>query len=67
MASTYEHNYELQQKGMFSAANLEENKQGRYSSAQLQRFQNERDFIVLLHENYASREDSAQYCKTCPE
>jgi hypothetical protein len=55
MAPTYEHNYELQQKGMFSAADLEENKQGRYSSAQLQRFQNERDFMKYNAAKYDNK------------
>jgi hypothetical protein len=55
MSSAYEHNYELQQKGMFSAADLEENKQGRYSPAQLQRFQNERDFMKYNAEKYDNK------------
>jgi hypothetical protein len=55
MSSVYEHNYELQQKGMFSAADLEENKQGRYSPAQLQRFQNERDFMKYNAEKYDNK------------
>lgn len=55
MSSTYEHNYELQQKGMFSAADLEENKQGRFSSAQLQRFQDERDFMKYNAAKYDNK------------
>lgn len=55
MSSTYEHNYELQQKGMFSAADLEENKQGRFSSAQLQRFQEERDFMKYNAAKYDNK------------
>jgi hypothetical protein len=55
MASTYEHNYELQQKGVFTAADLEDNKQGRYSSAQLQRFKNERDFMQYNAAKYENK------------
>lgn len=55
MSSTYEHNYELQQKGMFTAADLEANKQGRYSDAQLQRFQNERDFMQYNAAKYDNK------------
>jgi hypothetical protein len=55
MSSAYEHNYELQQKGMFSAADLEENKQGRYSPAQLKRFQDERDFMKYNAEKYDNK------------
>jgi hypothetical protein len=55
MSSTYEHNYELQQKGMFSAADLEENKQGRFSSAQLKRFQDERDFMKYNAAKYDNK------------
>ncbi|HRQ24541.1 MAG TPA: hypothetical protein PLF42_14035 [Anaerolineales bacterium] len=55
MSSAYEHNYELQQKGMFTAADLEENKQGRYSPAQLQRFQNERDFMKYNAAKYDNK------------
>ena len=55
MGSTYEHDYELQQKGMFNAADLEANKQGRYSDAQLQRFQNERDFMQYNAAKYDNK------------
>lgn len=55
MSSIYEHNYELQQKGMFTAADLEANKQGRYSDAQLQRFQNERDFMQYNAAKYDNK------------
>lgn len=55
MASTYEHNYELQQKGMFTAADLEANKQGQYSPDQLQRFQNERDFMQYNAAKYGNK------------
>lgn len=36
MNSMFEHNQELQKSGMFSAADLEENKQGRYTPAQIE-------------------------------
>lgn len=55
MSSTYEHNYELQQKGMFTAADLEANKQGRYSPAQLKRFQEERDFMKYNAAKYDNK------------
>lgn len=55
MNSTYGHNYELQQKGMFSATDLEENKLGRFSPAQLQRFQNERDFMQYNAAKYENK------------
>jgi hypothetical protein len=45
MDSIHEHNQVLQQNGMFSANDLEANQQGRYSEAQLKRFEAERDFI----------------------
>ncbi len=45
MNSTYEHNQALQQNGMFSANDLESNRQRRYSDAQLKRFESGRDFI----------------------
>lgn len=45
MNSAHEHNQALQQNGFFSAADLAANQQGRYSEAQLKRFEAERDFI----------------------
>lgn len=45
MNSTREHNQALQQHGSFSPSDLEANQQGRYSEAQLKRFESERDFI----------------------
>ncbi|WKZ37261.1 MAG: hypothetical protein QY332_04880 [Anaerolineales bacterium] len=55
MDSAYEHNYVLEQKGMFSSADLKENQQGRYSPAQLQRFQNERDFMQYNAVKYENK------------
>lgn len=40
-----EHNQALQKNGSFSSSDLEANQQGRYSEAQLKRFEAERDFI----------------------
>jgi hypothetical protein len=55
MDSVYDHNYTLQQEGMFTAADLKENQQGRYSSSQLQRFQNERDFMQYSAAKYENK------------
>jgi uncharacterized membrane protein len=55
MDSAYEHNYTLQQQGVFTTADLKENQQGRYSPAQLQRFQNERDFIKYNAAKYDNK------------
>jgi hypothetical protein len=45
MDSVVEHNQALQINGMFTAADLEENKHGQYSPSQLERFQLGRDFM----------------------
>jgi hypothetical protein len=45
MDSIHEHNQVLQQNGNFSSTDLAANQQGRYSEAQLKRFEAERDFI----------------------
>jgi hypothetical protein len=45
MDSALEHNQSLQANGMFTAADLEENKRGQYSASQLERFQSSRDFM----------------------
>jgi hypothetical protein len=45
MDSVLEHNQTLQKSGFFSASDLEENRQGRYSSSQLKQFEAERDFV----------------------
>lgn len=45
MDSVLEHNQALQKSGFFSAVDLEENKQGRYSPSQLKQFEAERDFV----------------------
>src|SRR5512133_1577796 len=45
MDTAHDHNNALIQNGYFSAADLEANKQGRYSDAQINRFKAERDYI----------------------
>ncbi len=45
MNSTFEHNHELQQAGTFSASDLSENQRGKFSPAQLKRFEDDREFI----------------------
>jgi len=55
MDSTYEHNYALQQKGLFSATDLASNKQGKYSPAQLKRFEEERDVIKQSSKKYDNK------------
>ncbi|HCK66981.1 MAG TPA: hypothetical protein DHW49_12015 [Anaerolineae bacterium] len=55
MDSTYEHNYALQQKGNFSATDLEANKAGKFSPAQLKRFEEERDFIKQSSKKYDNK------------
>jgi len=40
-----EHNHELQQTGTFSASDLSDNQRGKFSPAQLKRFEEEREFI----------------------
>jgi len=55
MDSDTEHNQLLQQMGMFSPADLEENKQGRYSQTQLKRFESERDFFQSSAKNYENK------------
>ncbi|HCB02414.1 MAG TPA: hypothetical protein DIW23_09470 [Anaerolineae bacterium] len=55
MDSTYEHNYALQQKGNFSATDLEANKAGKFSPAQLKRFEEERDFIKQTSKKYDNK------------
>src|SRR5690242_9501988 len=55
MDSLSEHNSTLQQKGNFSAADLETNKQKQYSKTQLQRFENEREFIRATSGKYENK------------
>jgi hypothetical protein len=43
--STRDHNQALQQNGFFSSSDLEANRQGRYSDAQLKQLESGRDFI----------------------
>ena len=55
MNSAFEHNQELQQNGFFTAADLEENKQGRYSPAQLKRFEESRNFMQHTTNKYDNK------------
>lgn len=50
-----EHNLALQQNGSFTAADLEENKQGRYSPAQLKRFEETRNFMQYSANKYDNK------------
>jgi len=55
MNSVLEHNQELQQRGLFTSADLEENKQGRYSPAQLKRFEETRNFMQYSANKYDNK------------
>ncbi len=55
MNSALEHNLELQQNGLFTAADLEANKQGRYSPAQLKRFEETRNFMQYSANQYDNK------------
>src|SRR5688572_5695775 len=55
MDSVHEHNQALQQNGLFSPSDLAANQQGRYSEAQLKRFESERDFIKQTGANYDNK------------
>ncbi len=55
MNSALEHNLELQQNGLFTNADLEANKQGRYSSAQLKRFEETRNFMQYSANKYDNK------------
>jgi len=55
MDSVFEHNQKLQQAGSFTAADLEENKLGRYSPAQLKRFEETRNFMRYSANKYDNK------------
>ena len=55
MSSTQEHNHALQRVNYFTAADLEANRKGQYSQAQLDRFKNERDFIQQTSSKYENK------------
>ncbi len=55
MNSVIEHNQVLQRNGMFSAADLEENKLGRYSPSQLKRFEESRNFMQYSANKYDNK------------
>ncbi|MBE0670294.1 MAG: hypothetical protein IH588_06885, partial [Anaerolineales bacterium] len=50
-----EHNQVLQQNGLFTAADLEANKEGRYSPAQLKRFEETRNFMQYSASKYDNK------------
>lgn len=55
MSSTVEHNSALQQVRFFTADDLEANRKGQYSPAQLERFKNERGFIQQTSGKYENK------------
>lgn len=55
MDSILEHNQTLQKNGLFSAADLEENRSGRYSPAQLEREKTARDSIGVYAEKFNNK------------
>lgn len=55
MDSTYEHNYALQQNGHFTPADLEANHQGKLSSAQIKRFEDQRNYIKSTAPKYDNK------------
>ncbi len=55
MDSALEHNKTLQQNGSFTASDLEENKQGRYSPTQLKRFEETRNFMQYSANKYDNK------------
>ncbi len=55
MTSTQDHNHQLQQSGNFTAADLEGNKHGQYSEAQIKRFKDSRDFIQQTSGKYENK------------
>ncbi len=55
MDSALEHNQALQQNGLFTAADLEANKQGLYSPAQLKRFEETRNFMQYSANKYDNK------------
>ena len=55
MSSVYEHNSALQQVNAFTAADLEANKKGEYSPAQLERFKAGRDYIQQTSSKYENK------------
>lgn len=55
MGSVYEHNSALQQVNAFTAADLEANKKGEYSPAQLERFKAGWDYIQQTSSKYENK------------
>ena len=55
MSSTHEHNYALQQVRYFTAEDLEANRKGQFSQAQLEQFKASRDFIQQTSGKYENK------------
>lgn len=55
MDSINEHNSALQQNGNFSAVDLETNRKGEFSPAQIKRFEDERNFIKSNSQKYNNK------------
>src|SRR5690349_17183996 len=55
MDSNHEHNSALIQNGYFTSADLEANRKGDFSAAQLQRFENERNYIKSNAKKYDNK------------
>lgn len=55
MGTVFEHNSALQQVNAFTAVDLEANKKGEYSPAQLERFKAGRDFIQQTSSKYENK------------
>lgn len=55
MTSTQDHNHQLQKSGNFTPVDLEANKLGQYSEAQIKRFKENRDFIQQTSGKYENK------------
>lgn len=53
MDSAIEHNRALQENGLFTAADLEDNKRGEFSPSQLKKFEAGREFMKYQSEKYS--------------
>lgn len=55
MDSIYEHNLALQQNGNFTAADLEANRQAKFSEAQIKQFEEQRNFVKSSAPKYNNK------------
>jgi hypothetical protein len=53
MDSAIEHNQALQENGLFTAADLEDNKRGEFSPSQLKKFEADREFMQYQSKKYS--------------